>query len=690
MLTLLSSMMLAVSSIYVIWVIWRSGIARPPYVSLTVFFSSATCLIAKRWFQPRLLLDWFNFVIFCGFAYSSLHQDGLYASSLWWLIIPILFSLFAGSYWLGGGMAAGFAGVVWYAWFHGDVSVGAFSLTSADRSREQMLLAITLSTGVMLGFIGISQIWVRQLQRALQQALSFAEEALGARSMFMAKVGHEIRTPLNGMIAATELLKSGGHTESQQQQLMAIQVHSARMLLALVNDILDFSKIEAGSMTTEAREFSARRAVFQCIELFSVQAFNKGLDITCSRDASVPQMVIGDEHRVRQIITNLVSNAIKFTSAGGVHIHVGMGRATSLSDGMCTLRFEVSDSGIGIPGDKISTIFQAYNQVDSSVARIYGGTGLGLAISHELAKLMGGQLEVRSRTGLGSVFTLTLPFATPPASTVNAAPVPGKSDRAIVASQWRGLRRHMRSTMADIGLSVSTYKRMPTLDDVLQAKATVVMIDAALLDSSRDAHSQLEELSCEGVRVALIAPLGSDVMVGAAAVGVTLIYKPVRCSSVRDFVLGRKMDIATTTELAGGLAPESPTADNRWLHVLVAEDNPVNQIVVQAMLASMSCTAVIVATGQEAIQARDNEAFDAILMDIEMPVCDGIEATRKIRDHEATKRLPRVPIFALTGLGEAEDIAACLAAGMDRHLAKPFGINQLRAELNTLGKGIRR
>ncbi len=690
MLILLASIFLVVGIVYVAWVLARFQLSRFPYASASLAVTSAVVLVlVNRTRRHDLLLGLMNLTVFVVFSYTSLHQVGIRSSSLWWLVIPIICTAFTRQFVLSLMLGIAFAVLLAFMYWHGPTSIAETSLTSTTTPDEQLLLAIVMSTMAVLLFIGVSVQWIKRCEDELIKAKLLTDEALAAKSLFMAKMSHEIRTPLNGMIGATELLQASSTPDSQKPQLMAVQEHSAKMLLALVNDILDFSKLEAQKVTPELSPVRIRRIVFQTSELFSVQAFDKGIELTCSRTPAVPRTVLTDETRVRQIVSNLVSNAIKFTAKGCVHVHMDY-HAKDGAVGL--LSVEVTDTGIGIRAERLPTLFDAYEQTDNSVARVYGGTGLGLNICQNLAKLMGGRVDVVSTVGEGSTFTLTLPAekATSP-DEANERPthrVDGNY-RALVATDCIGMRRHMQTLLDDLGVGVTLTSEMPNLNSVSQARADLVFVDAPMLRAATDAKVKLDGLASEGVRVALLAPLGSDVMIGAA-VGTTLLYKPVRRSHARDFILGaaivahvlpQQVDIFASVPPTGH-APPMPA--EKWMNVLIADDNPVNQVVTQAMLANMNCSAVIVHNGIEVLEAIGRHRFDAVLLDLQMPEMDGLTTVRELRRREQVIGRGRLPVIAMTGNNETSDVAACLEAGMDRFLSKPFGLAQLRHALESL------
>ncbi len=350
--------------------------------------------------------------------------------AFWWMSVIPMVTLMSGLTGLGiaqGSVVVLYAGVAFLVHAKGEPSVQAQSV--------RLHLAVILSTLYVCANLVFASFWRGKLQTALHEATSAALASAGAKARFLAHMSHEIRTPLNGVIGAAELLRSGRIDDAQRQQLAKLQALSAKTLLTLINDILDWSKLEAGKVQLEQQPFSIRSLVSEADELFTLTSLDKPIKLTHSCDAELPGLLLGDPTRIRQVLYNLVGNAVKFTAQGSVHIHA---RATE-----SWLRIDVADSGAGIAPDALDAVFDAFRQADQSVTRRYGGTGLGLSISKELAELMGGRIELKSVVGSGSTFTLVLPLrpapqqppaapaviraeaAEPEAAQVQADPVPG-------------------------------------------------------------------------------------------------------------------------------------------------------------------------------------------------------------------------------------------------------------------------
>jgi CheY-like chemotaxis protein len=492
-------------------------------------------------------------------------------------------------------------------------------------------------------------------------------------------MSHEVRTPLNGIIGTSELLDSPRLSDEQRVQLLGLQRQSARTLLALVNDVLDFAKLDAGKLALERQPVALRELVFESNELFSVAAFAKGIELSSSCSPDVPEHWLGDPTRLRQIVNNLVGNAVKFTATGGVHIHLSLEaidpRDPAPAAGWQTVRIEVSDSGPGIDEAQRATLFTAFTQADASITRRFGGTGLGLSIAQELAQLMDGRIEVASTPGQGSRFSLCVPLQM--AARPEPRPLPSRRADIVLACASDGLARHIGALLAELRIDPVSRRSLPTEAD-LQA-CTLLLVDAPLLQAT-EPRGWLRQQAEAGRQVIILTPLSDDAVVGAPA-SALLLYKPVRRKSLQ---------AALATLLPPTDAPPrpaEPSADapvRRPLQVLVADDNPVNQVVVEAMLAELGAHCAMVSNGEEALARARREPFDLLLMDLQMPRLDGRSATQRLREHEARHGLRRLPVIAMTAHPESAEGVACTAAGMDGFLTKPFGLAQLRRCLQAL------
>ncbi|MEK9142567.1 MAG: ATP-binding protein, partial [Nitrospirota bacterium] len=529
----------------------------------------------------------------------------------------------------------------------------------------------------------------RESEEALALAKLTAEDATKAKAEFLVNMSHEIRTPMNGVIGMTEILARTPLSETQRHYVETIH-NSGDTLLTLINDILDFSKIEAGKLEIQSVPIDLRDIVERTVEQLAERAQRKHLNLSVEYDPTPPTTVMGDPIRIRQILTNLLSNAIKFTQAGDVSVTVALDPSPSGEGSPRQIRLAVTDTGSGISAEGQAKLFQSFSQVDGSSTRVHGGTGLGLSICKQLSELMGGTIGVESTLGQGSTFWVVLPFSLQAGTVVENQADPALAGvRVCAAVNHPATRRLVTRYLSHWGIvprmaaTEAEFLELVMTELATDERRVIALVDETFADTT---DTQLLEALASDSALQEIRILRLVSFIRRADVGqhldgthTHLVTKPVRYEAFRDALVS----LFDKKLVAPQQTHHAQTTQSLSGHVLLAEDNPVNQEIALLMLETLGCSVTVAQNGREAVDQAQTTTYDLILMDCQMPELDGFEATRLIREWEQSNSRSATPIVALTAHATPGDREQCLAAGMNEYITKPFSMDHLRAVLTS-------